>query len=139
VRSVAASGRVGAPVRDGGPRAAAHGAVLVAVLLLTLATWALLASLLTTAFLHHRLALAAERAAVAGAAATIEVAAYLDAAERHRSAWGGWPTPHAPADLGACRLDLVEVEAAAGWWRVRVASAFEGAVAAREGTVHAAP
>jgi hypothetical protein len=34
-----------------------RGFVLVTVLLLTLATWALLAAMLTTAFLHYRLAL----------------------------------------------------------------------------------
>ncbi len=127
----------GAPRRT--PRGGAQGAVLVAVLLLTAATWALLAALLGTAFLHHRLAQAAERAAVAGAAAEREVAAYLDDAERQRRGSGAWPTPQEPADLGACALALEEVATAAGWWRVRVVASFEGARAAREGTVHAPP
>jgi hypothetical protein len=48
---------------------ARRGLVLVSVLFLTLVTWALLAAMLTTAFLHYRLALGAERGAIAGAAA----------------------------------------------------------------------
>jgi hypothetical protein len=59
---------------------AVRGFVLVTVLLLTLATWALLAAMLTTAYLHYRLALGAERGAVAGAAAERAVADYLAAA-----------------------------------------------------------
>lgn len=115
------------------------GFVLVAVLFLTLATWALLAAMLTTAFLHYRLALGAERGAVAGAAAERAVADALTAAGEARAADGAWPAPTAPDDVAACGLDLVEVAQAADWYRVRVQAGFEGAIAWREGTVHASP
>jgi len=121
------------------PAARSSGIVLVAVLLLTAATWLLLASLLTTAFVHHRLSLGAERAAVAGAAAERAVATYLDAADQARRLGQPWPSPVEPPDVGACSLDLVETGAGAGWWRVRVLGVFEGASAWREGTVHAPP
>ncbi len=115
------------------------GFVLVTVLLLTLATWALLAGMLTSAYLHYRLALGAERGAVAGAAAGDAVAALLEAAGETRARDGGWPAPEAPADHGACELQLVETVHAETWYRVRVRGAFEGALAWREGTVHAPP
>jgi hypothetical protein len=112
--------------------------VLVAVLMVTIATWALLAMLLAQSFLHHRLAVGAERGAVAGAAAERAVAERLAEAAALRAATGAWPVGAQVADVGACRLDLVEVSAADGWWRVRVRAEFEGALAWREGTVHAA-
>ena len=115
------------------------GFVLVTVLLLTLATWALLAGMLTTAYLHYRLALAAERGAVAGAAADDAVAALLAAAGEARARDGAWPAPEAPADAGGCELALIDAAHADGWYRVRVRGAFEGALAWREGTVHAPP
>jgi hypothetical protein len=115
------------------------GFVLVTVLLLTLATWALLAAMLTTAFLHYRLALGAERGAVAGAAAEREVADALAVAGAARASDGAWPLPGDPDDLHGCSLELVEAAQADGWWRVRVRASFEGAQAWREGTVHAAP
>ena len=117
----------------------AHGFVLVAVLLLTLATWALLAAMLTTSFLHYRLALGAERGAVAGAAADLAVAEALAAAGEARATDGAWPAAMTPADVAACTLELVEAAQADGWYRVRVRASFEGALAWREGTVHAAP
>lgn len=117
----------------------AHGFVLVTVLLLTLATWALLAAMLTTAYLHYRLALGAERGAVAGAAAERAVADYLTAAGAAHAGDGAWPTPAPADDIDACTLDLEEVASADAWWRVRVQGSFEGALAWREGTVHAAP
>ena len=116
-----------------------HGFVLVGVLLLTLATWALLAAMLATAFLHYRLALGAERGAVAGAAAELAVAQALAAAGEAHATAGAWPAPEAPADVAACSLELVEVAQADGWYRVRVQADFEGALAWREGTVRAAP
>lgn len=118
---------------------AAKGFVLVAVLLVTLATWALLAALLASAYLHYRLALGAERGAVAGAAAEGVVTVYLEEARAVREVTGDWPAPAVPLDDAACTFDLVEVAAADAWWRVRVRAGFEGAVAWREGTVHAAP
>lgn len=115
------------------------GFVLVSVLFLTLATWALLAAMLTMAFLHYRLALGAERGAVAGAAAEGAVEAVLLAAGESRVADGAWPVPPAPTDDGACSLELVEVAQTDDWYRVRVQAGFEGALAWREGTIHAAP
>jgi hypothetical protein len=115
------------------------GFVLVTVLLLTLATWALLAAMLTTAYLHYRLALGAERGAVAGAAAERAVADNLAAAGEARGLDGAWPEPVDPDDVHGCSLELVESAQADGWWRVRVKGSFEGAQAWREGTVHAAP
>ena len=117
----------------------APGFVLVTVLMLTLVTWALLAAMLTNAFLHYRLALGAERGAVAGAAAEHAVADYLTAAGEARDRDGAWPAPAAPEDVHGCSLELVEAAQADGWWRVRVKGSFEGAQAWREGTVHAAP
>jgi Tfp pilus assembly protein PilX len=116
-----------------------RGFVLVTVLLLTLATWALLAAMLTTAFLHYRLALGAERGAVAGAAAERAVAEYLTVADESRGRNGIWPTPGEPHAADGCSLELVEAAQADGWWRVRVRASFEGTQAWREGTVHAAP
>ena len=116
-----------------------RGFVLVTVLLLTLASWALLAAMLTTAYLHYRLALGAERGSVAGAAAERAVTDYLTAAEDARDRDGAWPTPGEPAAADGCSLELVEAAQADGWWRVRVKGTFEGASAWREGTVHAAP
>jgi hypothetical protein len=113
--------------------------VLVTVLLLTLATWALLAAMLTTAFMHYRLALGAERGAVAGAAAERAVAEYLTAAGEAHDRDGAWPTPGEPIAADGCSLELVESAQSTGWWRVRVRATFEGAQAWREGTVHAAP
>ena len=118
---------------------ARRGFVLVSVLFLTLATWALLAGMLTMAFLHLRLALGAERGAVAGAAAERTVDAALAAAGESRAAEGAWPAPPVPVDDGACTLELVEVAQADDWYRVRVQAGFEGALAWREGTVHASP
>ncbi len=118
---------------------ARRGFVLVGVLFLTLATWALLAAMLTTAFLHYRLALGAERGAVAGAAAERAVAEALAAAGETRAADGAWPAPTAPDDVAACDLELAEVAQADDWYRVRVQAGFEGALAWREGTVHAPP
>jgi hypothetical protein len=116
-----------------------RGFVLVSVLFLTLATWALLAAMLTTAFLHYRLALGAERGAVAGAAAERAVGTVLAVAGEARASGGAWPPPTPPAAEGACILELVEAAEAEAWYRVRVRAEFEGAVAWREGTVHAAP
>ena len=116
-----------------------RGFVLVTVLLLTVATWALLAGMLTTAYLHYRLALGAERGAVAGAAAEDAVSALLVAAGKARAHDGTWPVPTAPEAYGACELELVEVAQADGWYRVRVRAGFEGAVSWREGTVRAPP
>jgi len=115
------------------------GFVLVGVLFLTLATWALLAAMLTTAFLHYRLALGAERGAVAGAAAELAVGEALAAAEQAHATAGAWPAPEAPIDVAACRLELVEVAQADAWYRVRLQASFEGALAWREGTIHASP
>lgn len=116
-----------------------RGVVLAGVLFLTLATWALLAVMLTMAFLHYRLALGAERGAVAGAAAERAVAEILAAAGEARAVGGAWPSPTAPDDVAACGLELVEVAQADDWYRVRVRAGFEGALAWREGTVHAPP
>jgi Tfp pilus assembly protein PilX len=116
-----------------------RGFVLVTVLLLTLATWALLAAMLTTSFLHYRLALGAERGAVAAAAAERAVADYLNAAVEARDRDGSWPTPGAPQAVAGCILELIEAAEDDGWWRVRVRGSFEGTQAWREGTVHAAP
>lgn len=116
-----------------------RGLVLVSVMVLTVVTWALLATILTTAFLHDRLALGAERGAVAGAAAEHAVSAALSAARAVHGVDGAWPAANMAADDGACILELVEAEQADAWYRVRVRAEFEGAVAWREGTVHAAP
>jgi len=118
---------------------ARHGFVLVSVLFLTLATWALLAAMLTTAFLHYRLALGAERGAVAGAAADRAVAEALAVAGEARATAGAWPAPTAPTDIAGCGLELAEVAQADDWYRVRVQASFEGARAWREGTVRAPP
>jgi hypothetical protein len=118
---------------------ARRGFVLASVLFLTLATWALLAAMLTTALMHYRLALGAERGAVAGAAADRALGAVLAAAGEARSSEGAWPAPSRPAAAGACSLELVEATEADAWYRVRLRAEFEGAVAWREGTVHAAP
>ena len=114
-----------------------RGMVLVAVLLLTLATWALLAALLTTAYLHYRLALGADRGAVAGAAAAEVVNALAAQAEAHRDATGAWPASVAVNDRGTCTLALAEVVDEGPRWRIGVRAGFEGAVALREATVHA--
>lgn len=114
-----------------------QGAVLVAVLLLTLATWALLAALLTTAYLHYRLALGADRGAVAAAAATDAVDALTAQATAHRAATGAWPGAVAADDRGACSLELLEATDEGARWRVAVRGGFEGAIALREATVHA--
>ena len=111
--------------------------VLVAVLLLTLATWALLAALLTTAFLHYRLALGADRGAVAGAAATEAIDALAAQALAHRDATGAWPSSVAVDDRGTCTLELTEAVDEGPRWRIAVRSEFEGALALREATVHA--
>ena len=116
-----------------------RGLVLVSVLFLTLATWALLAAMLTMAFLHYRLALGAERGAVAGAAAERAVEAALVAAGESWVTDGAWPVLTAPDDVAACELELVEVAQADAWYRVRVQASFEGALAWREGTVQASP
>lgn len=113
--------------------------VLVTVLLVTIATWTLLATLLGQAFLHYRLAVGAERGAVAGAAAERAVAERLTEAAATRAATGSWPVGVQVDDVGACHLELVEVATGEGWWRARVRAEFEGAQAWREGTVHAPP
>lgn len=120
-------------------RRRSSGMVLVAVLVVTLATWALLAAILTSAFLHYRLASGAERSAVAGAAADRWVAEVLAEARGGHAAAGAWPAARAPSDEGKCALTLVETHTAEAWWRVRVRADFEGATAWREGTAHAAP
>ncbi len=114
-----------------------RGMVLVAVLLMTLTTWALLAALLTTAFLHYRLALGADRGAVAGAAADEVVDALATQAATHRDATGAWPSSVAVDDRGTCTLMLTEVVDEGARWRIAVRSEFEGAIALREATVHA--
>ena len=114
-----------------------RGMVLVAVLLLTLATWALLAALLTTAYLHYRLALGAARGAVAGAAAAEVVDALAAQAMAHRNATGVWPASVAVDDRGTCTLALTEAVDEASRWRVGVRAGFEGSIALREATVHA--
>ncbi len=111
--------------------------VLVAVLLLTLATWALLAALLTTAYLHYRLALGADRGSVAGAAAAEAVDALVAQAAAHRDATGAWPTGVAVDDRGTCTLELTEVVDEGARWRIGIRAGFEGAIALREATVHA--
>ena len=111
--------------------------VLVAVLVLTLATWALLAAHLTTAYLHYRLALGADRGAVAGAAATDAVDALAAQATAHRSATGAWPASVAIGDRGSCTLALAEAVDEGARWRIAVRAGFEGAIAFREATVHA--
>lgn len=113
------------------------GVVLVAVLLLTLVTWALLAALLTSAFLQYRLALGADRGTVAGAAAASAVATLAEQAAAHRRATGAWPSSVVVADRGACELTLVEAIPGAASFRVAVEGRFEGAIALREATVHA--
>lgn len=114
-----------------------EGVVLVAVLLLTLATWALLAAHLTTAYLHYRLALGADRGAVAGAAAAEAVDALAHQAAVHRQATGAWPSGIALVDRGTCTLELAAAVDEGRRWRVGVRSGFEGALALREATVHA--
>lgn len=116
-----------------------RGFVLVSVLFMTLATWALLAVMLSLAFLHYRLALGAERGAVAGAAADRLVAGYLAAASVGPDAGGAWPPALPPEGDAGCAFEIVEVAATDAWWRIRVRAQFEGAVAWREGTVHAGP
>lgn len=116
---------------------ARRGIVLVAVLLLTLATWALLAALLSTAFLHYRLAMGADRGAVAGAAAAEALDALAVQAAAHRDATGSWPTSIAVDDRGACALELAEAVDEGARWRVGVRAEFEGAIGLREATVHA--
>lgn len=111
--------------------------MLVAVLLLTVVTWALLATLLTTAYLHDRLALGADRGAVAGAAAAEAVDALTAQAAAHRGATGAWPASVAIADRGSCTLEVVEAVATGQRWRIGVRAGFEGALALREATVHA--
>jgi hypothetical protein len=117
-----------------GPR---RGVVLVAVLLLTLATWALLAAHLTTAYLHYRLAVGADRGAVAGAAAAEAVEAFAAQALAHRGTTGAWPAGVAIDDRGVCTLELADVVDEGSRWRVGVRAGFEGALALREATVHA--
>lgn len=114
-----------------------RGLVLVAVLLLTLATWALLAALTASAYLHYRLALAADRGAVAGAAAVEAVDALSARALAHRAATGAWPGAVAVVDRGTCTLALSEAVDEGLRWRVGVRAGFEGALAVREATVHA--
>jgi hypothetical protein len=114
-----------------------RGMVLVAVLLLTLATWALLAAHLTTAYLHYRLALGADRGAVAGAAAGEAVAALAAQAAAHHDATGAWPVGVLVADRGTCTLTLIEAVDEGVRWRVGVRGGFEGSLAVREATVHA--
>ena len=116
---------------------ARRGMVLVAVLLLTLATWALLAALLTTAYLHYRMALGASRGAVAGAAAAETVDTLTMRAATHHEATGAWPSTVLVDDRGTCTIEIAEVVDEGSRWRVGVRSRFEGAVALREATVHA--
>lgn len=116
---------------------ARRGFVLVAVLLLTLAIWALLAALLTTAYLHYRLAMGADRGAVAGAAAAEALGSLTAQATAHRDATGGWPIDVAVVDRGACTLELTEMVDEGARWRIGVRAGFEGAIAQREATVHA--
>jgi hypothetical protein len=111
--------------------------VLVAVLLLTLATWALLAGLLTSAYLHYRLAVAADRGAVASAAAQEAVAHLAEHARTTQLAVGSWPAVALVDDLGVCQREVTEIASSASWWRVAVRGRFEGAVAVREATVRA--
>ncbi len=114
-----------------------RGVVLVAVLLLSIATWTLLAALLTTAFLHYRLALGADRGAVAGAAALRAVEALVSQADAHRVVTGTWPAGVALDDTGSCTLDVIEAVGEGARWRIAVRAGFEGAIALREATVHA--
>ncbi|MFN2321890.1 MAG: hypothetical protein ABR510_02890 [Trueperaceae bacterium] len=114
-----------------------RGMVLVAVLLLTLATWALLAALLTTAYLHYRLALGADRGAVAGAAANEAVDALATQATAHRQTTGAWPASATVDDRGTCTLELIEVVDEGPRWRIAVRGGFEGSIALKEATVHA--
>lgn len=114
-----------------------RGMVLVAVLLLTLATWALLAALVTTAYLHYRLALGADRGAVAGAAAAEAVDALAAQAAAHRDATGAWPAGVMVDDRGTCTLELIDVVDEGSRWRIGIRAGFEGAIALREATVHA--
>lgn len=116
---------------------ARRGVVLVVVLLLTLATWALLAAHLTTAYLHYRLALGADRGAVAGAAAAEAIDALAVQARMHRQATGAWPAGVAVDDRGTCALEVTEAVAEGARWRIAVRAGFEGAFAVREATVHA--
>jgi hypothetical protein len=111
--------------------------VLVAVLLLTLATWALLAAHLTTAYLQYRLAVGADRGAVAGAAATEAVDALVAQAAAHRATTGAWPAGVAVDDRGTCSLEVTESVDEGARWRLGIRAGFEGALALREATVHA--
>ena len=113
------------------------GIVLVAVLLLTLVTWATLAALLTTAYLHYRLALGADRGAVAGAAAAEAVESLATLAAEHRGATGVWPAGLTVYDRGACTLEITEAVDEGPRWRIGIRAGFEGAIALREATVHA--
>lgn len=124
-------------MRGGAVTGRRRGIVLVSVLLLTLATWALLAALLTSAYLHYRLALGADRGAVAEAAAQRAVDALAAEARVHRAVTGAWPAGAAVDDAGTCTLDVAEVVDEGGRWRVAVRAGFEGAVSLREVTVHA--
>ena len=114
-----------------------RGLVLAVVLVMTLATWALLAALTTSAYLHYRLALAADRGAVAGAAAVEAIDTLTARASAHREATGAWPGAIVVVDRGTCTLALIEVADEGPRWRIGVRAGFEGAVAVREATVHA--
>ncbi len=116
-------------------RAPREGMILVAVLLLTLATWVLLAAMLSVAYLQYRLALGAERGAVAGAAARATVDDLALEARTGRVAGDPWPTSVTVEDMGTCSLLVTDVTSNDTWWRIGVRATFEGAVAVREVTV----
>lgn len=113
------------------------GAILVAVLLLSLATWTLLAGLLMTAYLEHQLALGADRSTVAKAAAAAAATRLGDEAIAWRSGTGQWPVAPTVETFGACDLELVGIAATDTWWRATVRGGYAGTVVSQEVTVHA--
>lgn len=114
-----------------------RGLVLASVLLLSLAMWVVLLGVLSTAFLHYRQAIGAERGAIAAAAARRAADGYLSAAAAARERDGAWPAMvDGPLDEGACVLELEEWVPEDTWYRVRVRAEFEDALAWQEGTVH---
>lgn len=120
-------------MRRGGRR----GMILVSVLLLTMATWALLAGMLGVAFLQYRLALGAERGVVAGAAAQAAVDALSADALALVDGGHAWPLHVVVAHEGTCERFVTDLTSTEAWWRIGVRATFEGAVAWREATVHA--
>jgi type II secretory pathway component PulK len=113
------------------------GVVLIAVLLLSALTWALLASLFTTAWLQHRL----QRAADDHMRAEHIAGAFLDEAlERAHSEQvevGRWPGEAPEAfQMGRCTLEVTAFEVTPLWWLLEVEVSVGGARLVRSGSVH---